>query len=43
MQKDLYAAAKQRLKDNTVLANSIDEVEVDSERRDAPKKAAASS
>ena len=27
MQKDLYAAAKQRLKDNTVLANSIDEVE----------------
>ncbi len=27
MQKDLYAAAKQRLKDNTVLANSVDEVE----------------
>ncbi len=27
MQKDLYAAAKKRLKDNTVLANSIDEVE----------------
>ncbi len=27
MQKDLYAAAKQRLKDNTVLANSIEEVE----------------
>ena len=27
MQTDLYAAAKQRLKDNTVLANSIDEVE----------------
>ena len=26
MQKDLYAKAKQRLKDNTVLANSIDEV-----------------
>ncbi len=27
MQKDLYARAKQRLKDNTVLANSIQEVE----------------
>jgi len=27
MQIDLYAAAKKRLKDNTVLANSIDEVE----------------
>ena len=27
MQKDLYAAAKQRQKDNTVLANSIGEVE----------------
>ncbi len=27
MQKDLYAKAKQRLKDNTVLANSIGEVE----------------
>jgi prolyl-tRNA synthetase len=27
MQQDLYGAAKQRLKDNTVLANSIDEVE----------------
>jgi prolyl-tRNA synthetase len=27
MQKDLYAAAKQRQKDNTVLANSIEEVE----------------
>jgi prolyl-tRNA synthetase len=27
MQKDLYAKAKQRLKDNTVLANSIDEVQ----------------
>jgi prolyl-tRNA synthetase len=27
MQKDLYAAAKQRLKDKTVLANSIEEVE----------------
>jgi prolyl-tRNA synthetase len=27
MQKDLYAAAKQRLKDNTVLANSVAEVE----------------
>ncbi|HTB11699.1 MAG TPA: proline--tRNA ligase [Bryobacteraceae bacterium] len=27
MQKNLYAAAKQRLKDNTVLANSIEEVE----------------
>ncbi len=27
MQKDLFAAAKQRLKDNTVLANSIEEVE----------------
>ena len=27
MQKDLYAKAKQRLKDNTVLANSIEEVE----------------
>ncbi len=27
MQKDLYAAAKQRLKDNTVLADSIEEVE----------------
>jgi prolyl-tRNA synthetase len=27
MQKDLYAAAKQRLKDNTVLANSVEEVE----------------
>ena len=27
MQKDLYDAAKQRLKDNTVLANSIEEVE----------------
>ena len=27
MQKDLYAAAKRRLKDNTVLANSIEEVE----------------
>ena len=27
MQKDLYASAKQRLKDNTVLANSIEEVE----------------
>ena len=27
MQTDLYAAAKQRLKSNTVLANSIDEVE----------------
>jgi prolyl-tRNA synthetase len=27
MQKDLYANAKQRLKDNTVLANSIEEVE----------------
>ncbi|HTC88099.1 MAG TPA: proline--tRNA ligase [Bryobacteraceae bacterium] len=27
MQTDLYAAAKQRLKSNTVLANSVDEVE----------------
>jgi prolyl-tRNA synthetase len=27
MQKDLYAAAKRRLKDNTVLANSVAEVE----------------
>jgi prolyl-tRNA synthetase len=27
MQKDLYSTAKQRLKDNTVLANSIEEVE----------------
>jgi prolyl-tRNA synthetase len=27
MQKDLYSQAKQRLKDNTVLANSIEEVE----------------
>jgi prolyl-tRNA synthetase len=27
MQKDLYAKAKQRLKDNTVTANSIEEVE----------------
>jgi prolyl-tRNA synthetase len=27
MQSDLYAAAKQRLKSNTVLANSIDEVQ----------------
>ena len=27
IQKDLYAAAKQRLKDNTVLANSMEEVE----------------
>ena len=27
MQTDLYAAAKQRLKSNTVLANSLDEVE----------------
>jgi prolyl-tRNA synthetase len=27
MQRDLYASAKQRLKDNTVLANSIEEVE----------------
>jgi prolyl-tRNA synthetase len=27
MQKDLYAAAKRRLKDNTILANSIEEVE----------------
>ena len=27
MQQDLYDAAKQRLKDNTVLANSIEEVE----------------
>jgi prolyl-tRNA synthetase len=27
MQKDLYAAAKQRMKDNTVLANSVEEVE----------------
>jgi prolyl-tRNA synthetase len=27
MQKDLYAAAKQRLKANTVLANSVEEVE----------------
>jgi prolyl-tRNA synthetase len=27
MQKDLYNAAKQRMKDNTVLANSIEEVE----------------
>jgi len=27
MQKDLYSAAKQRLRDNTVLANSIEEVE----------------
>jgi prolyl-tRNA synthetase len=27
MQKDLYATAKQRLKDNTVLANSVEEVE----------------
>ncbi|HML18180.1 MAG TPA: proline--tRNA ligase [Bryobacteraceae bacterium] len=27
MQKDLYASAKQRLKENTVLANSIEEVE----------------
>jgi len=27
MQKDLYASAKQRLKDNTALANSIEEVE----------------
>jgi prolyl-tRNA synthetase len=26
IQKDLYARAKQRLKDNTVLANSLDEV-----------------
>jgi prolyl-tRNA synthetase len=27
MQKNLYDAAKQRMKDNTVLANSIEEVE----------------
>src|SRR6202035_2896450 len=27
MQKDLYHAAKERLKTNTILANSIDEVE----------------
>ncbi|MGA3241210.1 MAG: proline--tRNA ligase [Bryobacteraceae bacterium] len=27
MQKDLYAAAKRRMKDNTVLANSVEEVE----------------
>ena len=27
MQRDLYANAKQRMKDNTVLANSIEEVE----------------
>ena len=27
MQKDLYQKAKQRLKDNTVLANSVHEVE----------------
>src|SRR6202522_3895780 len=27
MQRDLYAAAKRRLKDNTVLANSVEEVE----------------
>src|SRR5580765_5756085 len=27
MQKDLFAAAKQRLKDNTLLANSVEEVE----------------
>jgi prolyl-tRNA synthetase len=27
MQNDLYAAAKQRLKDNRVLANSVEEVE----------------
>src|ERR1700722_698375 len=27
MQKDLYAAAKQRLKNNTVTANSVDEIE----------------
>jgi prolyl-tRNA synthetase len=27
MQKDLYHAAKQRLKDNTVIANSLDEVQ----------------
>jgi prolyl-tRNA synthetase len=27
MQKDLYNSAKQRLKDNTVLANSVAEVE----------------
>jgi prolyl-tRNA synthetase len=27
MQKDLYAAAKQRMQDNTVLANSVEEVE----------------
>jgi prolyl-tRNA synthetase len=27
MQRDLYSAAKQRLKDNTVLANSLEEVE----------------
>jgi prolyl-tRNA synthetase len=27
MQNDLFAAAKQRLKANTVLANSIDEIE----------------
>ena len=27
MQKDLYAAAKQRLNENTVMANSIEDVE----------------
>jgi len=27
VQKDLYAAAKQRLKDNTVVANSMEEIE----------------
>ena len=42
MQKDLYSAAKQRLSDNTVLANSIGEVEsILSES--PPKKAAANS
>ncbi len=37
MQKDLYDAAKQRLKDNTVLANSIEEVESILQRRDRRK------
>ncbi len=33
MQSDLYGKAKQRLKDNTVHANSIDEVESSGHRR----------
>ncbi len=43
MQTDLFQAAQKRLKDNTVLANSIGEVEEIPQTRHRLKKAEANS